>query len=177
MGGSCAAPVSGHVLQRDPAWGLNRRASLLPPSWSALLKQNLSDVNRNDTRTGIPVLSLLCSDGIFLLKRSTEGNNITSSSSIWTHYTDLAAWRAQPPWQHSEEKQQRQFLMKWHRKRAKSTKKGFFHLYCVCMYSEYTEKCAINNIQKCRHASTGKHWLQNSSVLPFPRIPCTKIEA
>lgn len=55
--------------------------------------------------------------------------------------------------------------------------KGSFHLYHVCVYSEYTEKCAVNNIQKCRHASTGKHQLQNSSVLPFPRIPCTKIEA
>lgn len=59
----------------------------------------------------------------------------------------------------------------------KAQRKGSFHLYRVCEYGEYTEKCAINNIQKCRHVSTGKHWLWNSSVLPFPRISCTKIEA
>lgn len=115
---SCAAPVSEHVLHWAPVWHLNR---------SALLKQNLWDVNRSNPRTGVPVLSPLCTDGIFLLlKRSTEGSNITSSSFVWTHYADLAARRALPPWQRSEEQHQRQLLIKWHRKRAKSTKKGVF---------------------------------------------------
>ena len=124
---SCAAPVSEHVLHWASAWHLNRRAFLLPPCWSALLKQNLWDVNRSNPRTGVPVLSPLCTYGIFLLlKRSTEGSNITSSSFVWTHYADLAVRRALPPLQCSEEQQQRELLIKWHRKRAKSTKKRVF---------------------------------------------------
>lgn len=130
---SCAAPISGCVPHWAPAWHLNRRTFLLPPCWSALLKQNFWDTNRSNTRTGVPVQSLLCSDGIFLLlKRSTEGNNITSSSFIWTHYADPAARRALPPWQHSEEQQRRQLRMKWHTKRAKCTKKEVFSsILCV----------------------------------------------
>lgn len=154
---SCAAPVSGHVLHWAPAWGLNSRASLLPPCWSALLKQNFSNVNRNDIRTGVPVLSLLCSDGIFLLKRSTEGNNITSSSFIWTHYTDLAAWRALPPWKHSESNNRDNSWWSDTGREQRAQRKGFF-IYTVCTCIVSTQR----NVQLITYRNADMHTQANT---------------
>lgn len=137
---SCAAPAAGHVLHWVPSCHLNSRAFLLPPCWSALLKQNLWKVNKNNTRDNhLDLQYCHCIVPVEILLLPTEKHGGEQHCKLQLHLNSLCRSA-------SKEGTASHTALKGITTETTPDKVGLFiWAVCTCI-GEYIEKCTINTI-------------------------------